>query len=126
MYPDDLRYTEWHEWVRIEGSVVTVGITHYAQDQMGDLVYAEVPEVGRRVTAGEPFASIESVKAVQDLNAPVSGVVVEANAALSDTPETVNHDPYGEGWLAKIELEDPSELNNLWSAQRYQEFLSTL
>jgi glycine cleavage system H protein len=126
VYPQELRYNEWHEWIRVDGSVVTVGISHYAQDQMGDLVYVEVPEVGRRVAAGEPFASIESVKAVQDLNAPVSGAVVEANTALSDVPETVNRDCYGEGWLVKIEIEDASELANLWDAERYEGFLKTL
>ena len=126
MYPDDLKYSETHQWVRVQGDIATIGMTDYAQEQMGDLVYAEVPEAGRRLIAGEPFASIESVKAVQDLTAPVGGVVVESNSTLSDTPETVNRDPYGEGWLAKVEMEDAGELKNLWTAQRYQEFLKTL
>jgi glycine cleavage system H protein len=103
-----------------------MGITFYAQDQMGELVYVEVPEVGRRVAAGEPFASIESVKAVEDVESPVSGVVVEVNESLADEPATVNADPYGTGWIAKIEMENPDEVKALWTAARYQEFLKTL
>ena len=126
MYPEDLRYSETHQWARAEGGVATVGITHYAQDQMGELVYVDVPEVGQRVAAGEPFASIESVKAVEDVESPVSGVVVEVNEALADDPAMVNAEPYGKGWVAKIEMEHPDELKSLWSAERYQEFLKTL
>lgn len=126
MYPDELRYSETHQWARIEGSVATVGITHYAQEQMGELVYVDVPEVGQRVLAGEPFASIESVKAVEDVESPVSGVIIEVNEALTDEPAMVNAEPYGNGWIAKIEMENPDEVKSLWTAERYQEFLATL
>jgi len=126
VYPEDLRYSETHQWARAEGSMATMGITFYAQDQMGELVYVEVPEVGRRVAAGEPFASIESVKAVEDVESPVSGVVVEVNESLADEPATANADPYGKGWIAKIEMENPDEVKALWTAARYQEFLKTL
>jgi glycine cleavage system H protein len=126
VYPEDVRYTETHQWARAEGSVATVGISHYAQEQMGELVYVEVPEVGQRVAAGEPFASIESVKAVEDVESPVSGVVVEVNEALADEPATVNSEPYGKGWIAKIEMENAEEMDSLWTAARYQEFLKTL
>ncbi len=126
MYPDDLRYSETHQWARVQGSIATVGITFYAQDQMGELVYVDVPEVGQRVAAGDPFASIESVKAVEDVESPVSGVVVEVNEALADEPATVNAEPYGKGWIAKIEMENADELKSLWTAARYQEFLKTV
>jgi len=124
MYPDDLLYTETHQWARVEGDIATIGITDYAQDQMGDLVYVELPEVGVEVTAGEPAGQVESVKAVSDVQSPVSGEVTEANQALVDAPETVNRDPYGDGWMMKVRISDKSELNALLNSAAYQEFLA--
>jgi glycine cleavage system H protein len=124
MYPGDLRYTSTHQWARIEGEIATIGITHYAQDQMGDLVYVELPEVGDDVTAGEPCGQVESVKAVSDVNSPVSGEVTEINEALVDEPETVNKDPYGEGWLIKVQLSDASEAEGLLDSAAYQAHLA--
>lgn len=124
MYPDDVVYTENHQWARIEGEVAAIGITHYAQDQMGDLVYVELPEAGDEVSAGAPFGQMESVKAVSDINSPVSGEVVEVNEALVDAPETVNKDPYGEGWLIKVRMSDPSEAESLLGAAAYQEVVA--
>jgi len=124
MYPDDVVYTESHQWARIEGAVAAIGITHYAQDQMGDLVYVELPEAGDEVSAGAPFGQMESVKAVSDINSPVSGEVVEVNEALVDAPETVNKDPYGEGWLIKVRMSDPSEAESLLGAAAYQEVVA--
>jgi glycine cleavage system H protein len=123
MYPDDLRYTESHQWARKENRIAIVGITHYAQSQLGDLVYVELPDVGASVKAGEAVASVESVKAVADVNSPVSGTVVEVNEDLPDTPEQVNEDCYGAGWMFKVELSDPSELDGLMAAADYQKQL---
>ncbi len=125
MYPDDLKYTESHQWARIEGEVATIGVTDYAQDQMGDLVYVELPEVGDDVTAGAPFGQMESVKAVSDVNSPVSGEVVEINEPLVDEPETVNREPYGAGWMIKVNISDPSEVGSLLDSAAYQSFLAT-
>jgi len=125
MYPDDLLYSETHQWARIEGDTATIGITYYAQDQMGDLVYVELPEVGDEVNAGAALGQVESVKAVSDVVSPVSGEVIEINEALVDAPETVNKDPYGEGWLAKIRLSDKSEADSLLNSAAYQEVLAT-
>ena len=102
--PDDLKYTQDHEWLRSEGDVVVVGITHHAQDQLGDVVFVELPSPGSQVTAGETFGTVESVKAVSDLFVPVEGEVVEVNPVLTDKPEAVNQDPYGEGWMIKLKL----------------------
>ncbi|HUT73739.1 MAG TPA: glycine cleavage system protein GcvH [Armatimonadota bacterium] len=124
MYPGDLRYTSTHQWARIEGETATIGVTHYAQDQMGDLVYVELPEVGDDVTAGAPCGQVESVKAVSDVNSPVSGEVTEINEALVDAPETVNKDPYGEGWLFKVQLSDASEAEDLLDSAAYQAYLA--
>jgi len=124
MYPDDLHYTETHQWARVAGDVATVGITDYAQDQMGDLVYVELPEVGDEVNAGAPLGQVESVKAVSDVISPVSGEITEVNQALVDTPETVNREPYGDGWLAKIRMSDKSELDALLDSAAYQEHLA--
>jgi glycine cleavage system H protein len=124
MYPDDLLYSESHQWARIEGDTATIGITDYAQDQMGDLVYVELPEVGDEVNAGAPLGQVESVKAVSDVVSPVSGEVIAINEALVDAPETVNKDPYGEGWLAKIRMSDQSETDALLSSAAYQEVLA--
>ena len=120
--PQELRYTEQHEWIRTEGDRVRVGITDFAQDALGDVVYVDVPELGTEVKAGQAFGEVESTKSVSDVYAPVSGTVVERNGALSDTPETVNEDPYGEGWMIVIEPADRSELDALLDASAYQQF----
>jgi glycine cleavage system H protein len=122
-FPDDLRYTREHEWARKKGRQVVVGITEYAQEQLGDVVYVELPEVGAEVKKGEAFGVVESTKAVSDLFAPVSGKVVEVNDPLSDAPETINTDPYEEGWLVAIEPSDPGDLDDLLDAKAYQAFV---
>ncbi|MDP2401772.1 MAG: glycine cleavage system protein GcvH, partial [Actinomycetota bacterium] len=119
MYPSDLKYHKEHEWVRIEGDVAFIGISHFAQDQLGEVVYVELPAAGDQVIADETFGEIESVKSVSELYSPVSGEIVEVNPALEDAPETVNADPYGEGWLLKLSLSDSSELDALMSADEY-------
>ena len=125
-YPDDLKYTKEHEWVRAEsGTTVVVGITEYAADELGDVVFVELPDVGAEVTAMGVFGEIESVKAVSELYSPVSGTVVERNEELDDTPELVNDLAYREGWMIKIELSDPSQLDGLMSAADYEQFLAT-
>lgn len=126
MYPGDLYYSETHQWARVEEGVATVGITNYAQEQLGDVVYVELPQPDEDVTRGEPLGSVESVKAVADVNCPVSGRVAEANTALDDAPEKINQSPYDEGWLAKIELSDPAEIRSLMSAQEYVQFIQQL
>jgi len=123
-YPEDLLYNSTHQWARIEDNVATMGITEYAQDQLNDLVYVDLPEVGRTVTHGEPFGSVESVKAVSDVIALLSGTVVAVNDSVADEPEKVNQDPYGEGWLVKVEISDPSEAGKLLDAEAYQKFLA--
>jgi glycine cleavage system H protein len=123
-YPDDLRYHAEHDWARVEGDTATLGITWYAQDQLGEVVYFEPPQVGTTVTKDQPYAEIESVKAVTDVIAPLSGEIVEVNEALSDAPETVNDDPYGEGWMVKIRLSDASEADDLMDAATYEGQLS--
>ena len=126
-YPDDLKYTKEHEWLRIESeSTVVVGITEYAADELGDVVFVELPDVGAAVSAMGVFGEIESVKAVSELYSPVDGTVVERNEELDDTPELVNDLAYGDGWMIKIELSDPSQLDGLMSAADYQHFLATL
>jgi glycine cleavage system H protein len=117
-----VKYTEQHEWARLEGNRVRVGITDYAQDALGDVVYIDTPDVGTEVTAGEPFGEVESTKSVSDVYAPVSGTVVEVNALLADTPDRVNEDPYGEGWMIVIEPSDLSGLERLWDAEEYRRF----
>ena len=117
--PGDLRYSEEDEWTRLDGGRVTTGITDYAQQQLGDIVYVELPKVGRVLERGEPFGVIESVKAVSDLYAPVSGEVVEVNEILTEQPETVNEDCYGEGWMIAIDIEDESALTRLLDAAGY-------
>ena len=121
-YPEELRYTREHEWARLEGDVVRVGITDFAQDALGDVVYVEVPEVGAEVRAGEPFGEVESTKSVSDVYAPVTGRVVERNEQLVDNPQLVNEDPYGQGWMISIEPDDRSELEALLDAGAYREF----
>ncbi len=120
MYPEDLRYTDSDEWIRA-GDPATVGITYFAQDQLGDVVYLDLPKVGRTLKAGEPYGTVESVKATSDLNAPAGGEVVEVNGALEKTPELVNSDPYGEGWIIKLRLSDPAELDALMDAATYEQ-----
>jgi glycine cleavage system H protein len=124
-YPADLRYTREHEWARVDGSRARVGITHFAQDQLGDVVFVELPKVGTRVRQMQTFGVVESVKAVSDLFAPLSGEVVEVNQGLVEHPEQVNRDPYGEGWLIVVALADPKELNALLSAADYEKYLET-
>jgi glycine cleavage system H protein len=124
-YPAELRYTREHEWAKLEGKRARVGITHYAQDQLGDVVFVELPKIGSRVTQMQTFGVVESVKAVSDLFAPLSGVVVEVNQQLTQQPEQVNHDPYGAGWLIVVELANPAEAEKLMTAQQYEEFLKT-
>ncbi len=121
-YPEDLRYTEQHEWARREGARIRVGITDFAQDALGDVVYVDVPEVGTEVRAGQPFGEVESTKSVSDVYAPVSGIVVERNGTLGDSPDAVNRDPYGEGWMILIEPADPSEVDSLLEPAAYREF----
>ena len=119
-YPSELKYAENHEWARVDGTKVRMGISDYAQDALGDVVYVELPEVGRTVSQGDAFAEVESTKSVSDVYAIVSGTVVESNAALDATPELVNSDPYGDGWFVLIEASDLSELDNLKSADEYE------
>ncbi len=122
-FPDDLRYTREHEWARRKGKNVVVGITEFAQDQLGDVVYVELPDVGDPVKKGESFGVVESTKAVSELFAPVSGKVVEVNDPLSDAPETINEDPYEEGWMIQVEFSDAKELDALLDSAGYQKFL---
>jgi glycine cleavage system H protein len=122
-YPDDVRYTSEHEWARLEGGLVTVGVTSYATDQLGDVVFVELPEVGRRVDALKPFGVVEAVKTVSDLFAPVSGEVVEVNPALADSPGLVNQDPFGEGWMVRIRPSNPAEIQKLLSNADYEKLI---
>ena len=122
-FPEDLQYTRDHEWTRLQGNRITVGITDFAQDQLGDVVYVELPEVGDVVKKGEAFGVVESTKAVSDLFAPVSGTVVEVNRPLADAPETVNEDAYEEGWMIVVEISDPKELAELMDAAAYRKFV---
>jgi glycine cleavage system H protein len=118
--PAELRYSSDHEWVRHDGSTVTIGITEYAQDALGDVVFVEIPEQGASVTAGQSFTEVESTKSVSDIYAPVSGTITAVNDALEDQPELLNSDPYGEGWICSIEMSDPSELEDLMDADGYR------
>jgi len=122
-FPEELKYTEEHEWVMVADDVVTIGITDFAQDQLGDVVFVELPAVGTMVEAGKPFGVVESVKAVSDVYAPISGEVVEINEELPDSPETINTSPYEDGWMIKIKLSDSAELDGLMDADAYQEFI---
>jgi len=123
-YPSDLKYHADHDWARIDGDTATFGITWYAQDQLGEDVFFEPPAVGTTVNKDAPYAEVESVKAVSDVIAPLSGEVTEVNEGLSDAPEKVNDDPYGEGWMVRVRLSDPSELEQLMDADVYEESLS--
>jgi len=122
-FPKDLKYTKEHEWVKLDGNVATIGITDYAQDSLGDVVYVELPQEGGTVTKNEPFGVVESVKAVSDLYSPISGGVTEVNDAIVDTPEAINEDPYGDAWMIRVELASPDELDDLMSADDYQKFI---
>jgi glycine cleavage system H protein len=122
-YPSDLSYHEEHDWARIEGDTATFGITWYAQDQLGEVVFFDPPEVGKALRKGDPYAEVESVKAVSDVIAPLSGEITEVNEALSSAPEAINEDPYQSGWMVKVRLSDPSEVDSLMDAAAYQESL---
>jgi glycine cleavage system H protein len=124
MYPSDYRYTKEHEWIKVNGGMGTIGITDYAQHELGDVVFVELPAAGTKITAGKVFGTVESVKAVSEIYAPVSGEVTEANASLATAPETVNSDPHGAAWLIKIKLDNPSEITGLMDAAAYQAFVS--
>lgn len=123
-YPSDYRYTSEHEWVRVEGDVASVGITDYAQHELGDVVYVELPKVGSKLNAGQSLGTVESVKAVSDIYAPVSGEVTEVNSSLADSPETINKDPHGKAWLIKLKLANSSEISKLMDAKAYEAFIS--
>lgn len=120
--PEDLKYSQDHEWVRVDGNVATVGITDYAQDSLGDVVFVELPEVGSSTKAGEAISEVESTKSVSDIVAPVSGTVTEANGALDDDPGVLNSDPYGDGWIYKVEMAAPADLDALMDAAAYGTF----
>ena len=124
-YPEDLRYHEQHDWAKVEGDTATFGITWYAQDALGEVVFFEGPEVGSEVKANEAYAEVESVKAVSDVYAPLSGEVTEVNSKASDDPELINKDPYGDGWMVKVKLADPSEADALLDAEAYKKLLDT-
>jgi glycine cleavage system H protein len=123
-YPEGLKYHPEHDWAQIEGDVATFGVTWYAQDALGEVVFYDPPAVGSTVSKDAPYAEVESVKAVSDVFAPLSGEIVEVNEALSDAPEKINHDPYGEGWLVKVKLSDPSEVDQLLDVAAYRDLLS--
>lgn len=123
-YPEDLKYHHEHDWARLDGDVATFGITWYAQDALGEVVFYDPPEVGATVSKDEAYAEVESVKAVSDVFAPLSGEIVEVNGALSDSPELINSDPYGDGWLVKVRLSDPGEVDTLLDVGAYRDLLS--
>jgi glycine cleavage system H protein len=125
MYPADLKYDKEHEWLKADGDVAAIGITDFAQDQLGEVVYVDLPAVGDEVVAGEAFGEIESVKSVSELYSPVSGSIVEVNDALDGKPETVNEDAYGDGWMVKVKMSDASEVDAMMSAADYESFLSS-
>ena len=120
-YPDDLKYLDSHEYVRLDGEIATIGISAFAVDQLGDIVFLELPEIGDKLVKGETFGTVESVKAVEDLNAPVTGTVIERNTVMVDAPEQVAEDPYGEGWLLKLRVDDSDELEEALSAEEYRQ-----
>ncbi|HVN85580.1 MAG TPA: glycine cleavage system protein GcvH [Candidatus Binatia bacterium] len=123
-FPEDLKYSKEHEWVLVEGDVATIGITDYAQEQLGDIVFVELPAVGDKAGKDEAFSVVESVKAVSDVYAPVSGKVLEVNDDLPDSPEMLNEDPYGDGWMVKIEMSDKTDLDDLMTSAEYEEFVA--
>jgi len=123
MYPSDFRYTKEHEWIKVTGDTGTVGITDYAQHELGDVVFVELPKVGAKFNASQSFGTVESVKAVSEIYSPASGEVVETNTALADAPETINKDPHGAAWMIKIRLTNPKELSSLMDAAAYQTYI---
>lgn len=124
MYPTDYRYTKEHEWIKVQGGVGTVGITDYAQHELGDVVYVERPKVGAKLEANQPFGTVESVKAVSEIYSPVSGEVVEVNTALENEPEKINRDPHGAAWIMKIKLSNTKELDGLMDAAAYEKYIA--
>jgi glycine cleavage system H protein len=124
-YPEELRYHEEHDWARVDGEEATFGITWYAQDALGEVVFFDPPEIGAQVAKDQTYAEVESVKAVSDVFAPLSGEIVAVNGDLADSPERINEDPYGEGWLVRVRLSDPSELDSLLDADAYKRMLET-
>jgi glycine cleavage system H protein len=124
MYPSDYRYTKEHEWIKVEGAAGTIGITEYAQEELGDVVFVELPKVGAQLKTGQSLGTIESVKAVSEIFSPVAGEVTETNAALADTPEKINQDPHGAAWLIKVRLADPKEAAGLMDAAAYQAYIA--
>jgi glycine cleavage system H protein len=122
-YPEDLKYHPEHDWARIEGDQATFGITWYAQDALGEVVFFDPPSVGASVSKDQPYAEVESVKAVSDVFAPLSGEIVEVNGTLADSPEKINEDPYGDGWMVKVRLSDPSEADSLLNVSAYKDLL---
>ncbi len=125
MIPDELRYHKEHEWVRMNGSQATVGISHFAQDALGDVVFIELPKIGTDVEANQEMGEVESTKATSNVYSPLSGKIIQVNEALQDHPEFLNSDPYGEGWIAVVELGDLTQLDNLMTASQYEDFLSS-
>ncbi len=123
-FPEGLKYSKEHEWVLVEGTSATIGITEYAQEELGDIVFVELPEVGEKIVKDDPFGAVESVKAVSDIYAPVSGEVMETNEILPDNPETINDDPYGDGWMVRVELSDIDDLKDLMDADEYAEYVA--
>ena len=123
--PEDLHYSKDHEWIRLEGELGAIGITDYAQNSLGDVVYVELPKVGDELESGKPFGSVESVKAVSELFTPVAGQVAEVNESLQDSPEVVNTDPYGAGWMIRLKVADPNAVNGLLTAAEYEDFLKS-
>jgi glycine cleavage system H protein len=123
-YPDDLKYHPEHDWARIDGDVATFGVTWYAQDALGEVVFFDPPELGKEIVKDEPYAEVESVKAVSDVVAPLSGEIIEVNESLGDSPETINDDPYEGGWMVKVRLSDAQEIETLMDAAAYQETLT--
>ena len=124
MIPSNLRYHQEHEWVRVEGSQATIGISHFAQDALGDIVFIDLPKVGANITAGQQIGEVESTKTTSTIYTPVSGTIAKINADLKDHPETVNSDPYGKGWMVVVDLSAPAEVERLMTASQYQDFLS--
>ncbi len=122
-FPGTLHYTKDHEWIKVEGNIATVGITEFAQHELGDIVYVDIPSVGKKLAANEIFGSVEAVKTVSDLYLPVSGTITEVNGDLEGTPENVNKDPYGSGWMIKMEIADPAEVEGLLSAAAYKDLV---
>ena len=123
--PEELRYTEEHEWVKLDGNVATVGITDFAQSELGDIVYLEIDTLGAEINSNDVFGTVEAVKTVSDLFMPVNGKVIDVNPSLEDNPEVVNDDPYGEGWIIKVEVSNPSDIDNLMSYEEYKNLIGS-